>query len=130
MNRYKANILFLFSTIFILFSGFVFSQDSITIAKPKYNKAKFRELFTQANMMMMENFNDTALGTLLTLHQWDPANANVNFKIGQLYLLSTSEKPKAVEYLEAAVPKATNKYIPDEPNEKRCPELVYYSLGR
>lgn len=100
------------------------------IAKPKYNKSKFRELFTQANMEMMENFNDTALGTFLLLHTWDPANANVNFKIGQLYLLSSSGKSKAVDYLEAAATKATRNYIPDEPSEKRCPELVYYLLGQ
>ncbi len=126
MNRSKAKLLFLL--VFILFSGYTFSQDSITIART-YDKAKFRALFTQANLMMMENFNDTALGTLLQLHRWDPSNANVNFKIGQLYLLSSSEKSKAVEYLEAAAPKASRKYVPDEPNEKKCSELVYKLLG-
>ncbi|MBI4930337.1 MAG: OmpA family protein [Bacteroidetes bacterium] len=126
----KTNLLFSFSLVLIFLSGFAFSQDSIMVAKPKYNKAKFKELFTQANMMMLENFNDTALGTFLLLHQWDPANANVNFKIGQLYLLSSSEKSKAVDYLEAASPKATRRYIPDEPAEKRCPELVYFLLGQ
>ncbi|MEK6614679.1 MAG: hypothetical protein AABZ32_00995, partial [Bacteroidota bacterium] len=99
-------------------------------ATTKYSKAKFRELFTQGNMMMMENFNDTALGTFLLLHKWEPSNANVNFKIGQLYLLSSSEKSKAVDYLEAAAPKATNKYIPDEPAEKRCSQLIYNLLGQ
>lgn len=100
------------------------------IAKPKYNKAQFRELFTQGNLMMLENFNDTALRTFLTLIEWDPGNANVNFKIGQLYLLSSSEKANAVMYLEAATPKATSKYVPDEPSEKRSPELVYFLLGQ
>jgi len=118
--------------LLILLSVFSFSQDSIMIFNPtaKYNKTKFRELFTQGNLQMQENFNDTALGTFLLLHKWDPANANVNFKIGQLYLSSSSEKSKAVEYLEKAVPKATRKYIPDEPSEKRCPELVYKLLGQ
>jgi len=130
MKRNRASLLFLFSIVFILFSDHAFSQDSISNVKTKYSKAKFNELFTQANLMMTENFNDTALGTFLILHRWDPTNANVNFRIGQLYLLSTSEKSKAVDYLEAAAPKATRKYIPDDPSEKRCPELVYYSLGR
>lgn len=116
--------------LLVLFAGFAFSQDSTMLAKHKYSKAKFRELFTQANMTMLESFNDTALGTFLLLHKWEPSNANVNFKIGQLYLLSSSEKSKAVEYLEVAVPKATRKYIPDEPSEKRCPELVYKLLGQ
>lgn len=99
------------------------------IAKPKYNKAQFRDLFTQGNLMMLEGFNDTALRTFLILHDWDPDNANVNFKIGQLYLASSSEKANAVQYLEAAAPKATNRYEPDEPSEKKCPELVYKLLG-
>ena len=100
------------------------------IAKPKYNKAQFRSNFTQGNLMMLENFNDTALGTFLLLRDSDPENANVNFKIGQLYLKSSSEKSKAVAYFEAAAPKATRSYVPDDPSEKRCPELVYKLLGQ
>ena len=79
---------------------------------------------------MLEGFNDTAFHTFQVLHNWDPSNANINFKLGQLYLLSSSEKIKAVEFLESAAPKATRKYIPDDPTEKRCPELVYYLLGQ
>jgi outer membrane protein OmpA-like peptidoglycan-associated protein len=99
------------------------------IAKPKFNKTQFRQNFIEGNLMMLENFNDTALNTFLLLHEWDPTNSNVNYKIGQLYLKSSSEKSKAVEFLEVAVPKATRKYIPDEPSEIRCPELVYKLLG-
>lgn len=136
----------LISVIFIFFllfgiSQFSFAQtDTVRIGddiyvkkveKPKKtNKAKFRELFTQANLMMIEGFNDTALMTFLFLHDMEPGNSNINFKIGQLYLLSSSEKSKAVEYLELAAPKATRRYVPDEPSEKRCPELVYYLLGQ
>ncbi|MBI3502910.1 MAG: OmpA family protein [Bacteroidetes bacterium] len=98
--------------------------------KKKIDHHKFIELFTQGNLEMMEGFNDTALHTFHVLHEMDPLNANVNFKIGQLYLSSSSEKTKAVDYLEAAAPKATRNYIPDEPSEKRCPELVYYLLGQ
>ena len=129
MNNNRIKLHFSFSIILFLFSNFVFSQDSIMIAKPKFNKALFRKNFTEGNLMMMENFNDTALNTFLLLHEWDPTNANVNFKIGQLYLKSSSEKSKAVEYLETAAPKATRKYIPDDPSELRCPELVYKLLG-
>ena len=80
--------------------------------------------------MMMENFNDTALKCFLVLHDMDPTNANVNFKIGQLYLASSSEKSKAVDYLEAAVTRATRNYIPDDPGERHCSELVYNLLGQ
>lgn len=114
----------------LLLPALAFSQDTTKTHKSKYNKAKFNELFTQANTMMLENFYDTALRTFLVLHSWDPSNANVNFKIGQLYLLLSSEKSKAVDYLEKAAPKATRNYVPDEPKERKCPELVYYLLAQ
>lgn len=140
IKNIKANF-FIFSKLFCL-SLFLFFPSYLNIAfaslhhtgdtfpNPKYSKAQFKELFTQANLMMTEGFADTARGTFLLLHEWDPANANVNFKIGQLYLLSSSEKSKAVTFLENAAQKATRKYVPDEPSEKRCPELVYYFLGQ
>ncbi len=130
MNTNSIKLIFSFSLIIFLYSGFAFSQDSIMIAKPKFNKAQFRDLFAQGNMMINENFNDTALGTFLVLHDWEPDNANVNFKIGQLYLASSSQKPKAVAYLEAALPKASRSYTPDDPTEKHCPELVYFLLAK
>ena len=123
-------LLFCIPLFLLLHSQNVLAQDSIMIAKPKFSKAKFRELFTQGNLMMMENFNDTALRTFLALRDMDPDNANINFKIGQLYLKTSSEKSTAVQYLESAAPKATSRYVPDEPSEKRCPELVYFLLGQ
>lgn len=98
--------------------------------KPKYNKALFRQLHMEANQMMLENFNDTALRTLLILSNWDPSNANVNYKIGQLYLKTVSEKPMAVEYLERALPKVTRSYDPYDVMIKKCPENVYFLLGQ
>ncbi|MFH1004814.1 MAG: hypothetical protein V1781_04900 [Bacteroidota bacterium] len=132
----------LFQVIFFFIFPFIISNQQIVSAndsntifpvdstKHKYDKKKFRELFTQANLMMLEGFNDTAFKTFFILHKWDPANANINFKIGQLYLLSSFEKSKAVDFLEKAAPKATRRYIPDEPKEKRCPKLVYFLLGQ
>lgn len=123
----KYILLFIFS---ICLSTFLHASPADTIPKIKYDKNEFRRLFTQANLMTLENFNDTALNTYLLLHKWEPDNANINFKIGQLYLLSTSDKSKAVKYLEDAKPFASKKYIPNDPTEKKCSELVYYLLGQ
>ncbi len=124
------SLLFIVITSFFI-SNISYSQDSIFVAaKSNYNKSVFRELFVEGNLMMIEKFNDTAIKTFLVLHEMDPTNANVNFKIGQLYLASSSQKTLAVKYLEAAVSKASSKYTPDEPSEKRCPELVYKLLGQ
>ena len=130
MNNNRNRAFFLLPLIAFLYVSSGYAQDSIMIAKPKYNKAQFRDWFTQGNMMMLENFNDTALSTFLMLHDWDPENANVSFKVGQLYLKSSSEKSKSVEYLEKAALKATRNYVPDEPSEKKCPNLVYFLLGQ
>lgn len=138
--RFKKYIsFFVFCFSLCMCCNMLFAQDNMYMndqmyvkknIKPKIDKKKFRELFTEANMQMLENFNDTALNTFLVLYNMDPTNANVNFKIGQLYLASSSEKSKAVDFLEIAAPKATRNYIPDEPSEKRCPELVYKFLGQ
>ncbi len=136
----KNIIFFLLISSLLLNCSILFAQtDTVMIegqtyvkkvSKPKIDKRKFNALFTEANLMMMENFHDTALKTFLILHEMDPTNANINFKIGQLYLSSSSEKSKAVDYLEAAAPGATRNYIPDEPSERECPELIYYLLGQ
>ncbi|HEY4797510.1 MAG TPA: hypothetical protein VII99_00390, partial [Bacteroidia bacterium] len=105
-------------------SGICLSQDTSAI-----DKSTFKKLFTEANLEMMENSNDTALHTFLLLHKLRPTNANVNYKIGQLYLRSFSEKAKAIDFFESAIPYATSAYSDNNPMETHCPELVYYYLG-
>ncbi|HNO71141.1 MAG TPA: OmpA family protein [Bacteroidia bacterium] len=122
MNSKKISLFIILSIVWLQ----LFAQDTPV----KYSKARFREYFTQANLMTIESFNDTALKTLLLLNSWDPSNANINYRIGQLYLKSTSEKLKAVSFLETAAPKASKNYSPDDISERNCPYLVYYLLGQ
>ncbi len=139
MIKYNKKHLIFILAAFLFTNSIVKAQDTVyvdgqmyikKIQKPKINKTKFNELFTQGNMMMLENFDDTALGTFLTIHEVDPLNANLNFKIGQLYLRSPSQKLSSIEFLEVAVKKVTPNYSPDDANEKKCPALVYYCLGQ
>ncbi|HNO71140.1 MAG TPA: hypothetical protein PKO16_05150, partial [Bacteroidia bacterium] len=67
------------------------------------SKGKFRQYYTQGNLMMMEGFYDTAVKTFLVLYQSDPSNANINYKIGKCYMNMSGQKPKAIPYLENAI---------------------------
>ena len=90
----KSIFLFIFFSLFFMNGHVLFAQNDMMmvdgqmyvkkVPKVKIDKKKFNELFTQANLMMMESFNDTALRTFLILHDMVPNNANINFKIGQL----------------------------------------------
>src|SRR5437870_3708608 len=91
MHLRKHIHLYLFGCLFLNFNYGFTQSDTVIIdgssyikkdTKPKMDKHKFNTLFTEGNLMMMENFNDTALKTFLILHEMDPGNANVNFKIG------------------------------------------------
>lgn len=80
--------------------------------------------------MASEGFTDSALHSFIYLSKFDPANANLNYRIGVLYLQSRSQKTQSVPYLVQAATNVTKKYVPDDPGEKRAPELVYYYLGQ
>lgn len=68
----------------------------------------------------------------------DPENANLNWKVGEAYMLSYNEKSKALPYLEAAAAKRgkgyggvnTVGYDPFDPREKNAPPQVDYWLGK
>ena len=116
----------LLTTAFIFVSSaFLFAQGTIPM-----NKKEFREGFTQANLMMLEHFYDTALTAFLHIRDMDTTNANVNYKIGQIYLQTHTKKYKAQRFLEAAMSGVSKKYLPDEPAEKHCPELAYFYLAK
>jgi hypothetical protein len=104
--------------------------SSLTTFSQSFSKAKFKEYFTQGNLMMMDNFYDTAVRTFLTLHKFDPANANINYKIGVCYLHLPAQKSKSIPFLVNAIRQTTGTYREDEPGEKNAPEDALYYLGQ
>ncbi|MEW6469400.1 MAG: OmpA family protein [Bacteroidota bacterium] len=94
------------------------------------NKKVFREYFTQANLMLLENFYDTALATFGYIYRMDTMNANVNYKIGYILLQLPSNRMQAQRFLEKAVLNISSKYLEDEPSEKRAPRKALYYLGQ
>jgi len=71
---------------------------------------KFKEDFTEANLLMQEGYYNQALELWLQLYNEDPANANLNFKVGISYLHSVNDKDKALPYLEFAERSRTSAY--------------------
>lgn len=94
----------------------------------QYDKQEFRENFEQGNLMILEQFYDTALQTFLYLRQIDSNNANVNYKVGFLYL-NTTEKHLALPYLLKAADNVSTNYKEFDATEKSAPGIVYYYLA-
>lgn len=109
-------------SFFIISSYPTFSQS--------LSKSQFKDYFTQGNLMMLDNFYDTAVRTFLALNKFDAANANVNYKIGVCYLHLPAQKLKSIPYLENAIKQTSGEYREDEPNEKNAPEDALYYLGQ
>lgn len=104
----------------ILTSATVFAQGG---------KGDYRENFIQGNYLILEQNYALALKYFKDAYQIDSTNANINYKIGVCYLESATEKNKALAYLEKAVQNIGHNYNPEDPKEKKAPEMAYYSLG-
>ncbi len=105
---------------FLLIATSIFSQGG---------KSDYRELITQGNYLILEQNYSLALKQFKDAYWIDSTNANINYKIGLCYLESATEKNKALYYLEKAVQNVAHNYNPEDPREKKAPELAYYSLG-
>jgi len=118
-----------YSYLLIVFLFFYFSFPVRSFAQ-SISKSQFKELFTQGNLMILDNFYDTACKTFLSLNKADSSNANVNYKIGVCYLHLPGQKLKAIPYLEHAIKQTAGNYREDDPSEKNAPEDAAYYLGQ
>ncbi len=94
--------------------------------------------FEEASQLMEEKFYGQAAMVWKDLLAKDPENSNLNWKVGEAYMLSYNEKSKALPYLEAAAAKRgssygglnTSGYNPFDPKERNAPPKVDYWLGK
>ncbi len=119
----KKVILF-FSFASCSFPGFC-QNDSVV----KMSRKEFNDRFEEASLMLSEQFYDSALSVFKLLHKVQPANANINYKIGYIYLQSQTEKTKSIPYLEQSVTNISRNYRDLEPGEKHSPEITMYYLA-
>jgi outer membrane protein OmpA-like peptidoglycan-associated protein/tetratricopeptide (TPR) repeat protein len=114
MNK---GLLFLFATFFL--SVNVLAQDK-----------SFKELYAESfSYLEVENYSK-ALPILLEMFEMDKKNANTAFTIGNCYMNTQNEKPRAIPYFEAAKEKLTVEYRVGEFKEKNSPLEVIRFLGQ
>ena len=90
----------------------------------------FNQKFLEANTLMEENQYNVALPIWLELQAEQPANFNVNYKVGVCYINSANDKSKALNYMVKAVQNTTKNYDPFSSSEKKSPIESYFYLAR
>ncbi len=104
---------------------------SCLVIWPLWGKCQsFTETYKQAEDLLEDENYHQALIQYQGLLSESPNNANLNFKIGYCYLLTATEKNKAVPYLEFAVNRISDNYNATNPNEQNAPIEAYFYLGK
>jgi len=99
-----------------------------------YTKAQtqedFQTKFSEALYLEEERFNKNAGEIWLQLHEIEPENANVNYRLGISYLNSNINKFIALDYLKLIKPdQLTGNYDYYDVKEKKAPYEAYYYLA-
>ena len=89
--------------IIISFLSIIFLFLTLNCIAQNEAGKSFRELFIEAGYHIEFKNYRLALPVYLQLDSMDPGNANIQYRIGVCYLNSTTEKAKAIPYLEKAV---------------------------
>ncbi len=90
----------------------------------------FKELYAESfSYLELENYRE-ALPILLEMYEMDKKNANTAFTIGNCYMNTQNEKPRAIPYFEAAKEKLTVEYRVGDFKEKDAPLEVIRFLGQ
>ncbi|HRN36630.1 MAG: hypothetical protein M9900_03655 [Flavobacteriales bacterium] len=123
----------LYTTFIVLQLAFA-GNNLMAQAPPAGGVATFEE----ANRLMEEKFFGQAAEVWKELLDKDPENANLNWKVGEAYMMSYNEKSKALPYLRTASAKRgksygglnTAGYNPFDPKERNAPPQVDYWLAK
>jgi outer membrane protein OmpA-like peptidoglycan-associated protein len=114
MNK---GLLFLFATFFL-------SVNFLAQGK------SFKELYAESFSYLEVGNYRKALPILLEMFEMDKKNANTAFTIGNCYMNTQNEKPRAIPYFEAAKEKLTVEYRTGDFKEKDSPLEVIRFLGQ
>ncbi|HPS84043.1 MAG TPA: hypothetical protein PLA88_06990, partial [Bacteroidales bacterium] len=118
----------IFLTFLLVFTAVsLMSQPIDDIAKMQNDK-KYRDAYDKAEAALLDFNYEEALEIYL---KWDsvyPNNANLNFKIGYCYANMSSDKPRAIPYLEKAASSVVREYVGDY-IESNAPVDLFMLLG-
>lgn len=91
--------------------------------------ADLKETFLEAeSYFLFEEYNE-ALPLYLKIHRADPANDNINYKIGVCLLNDPYQKSKSISYLQQASGNINPKYRENSYKETQAPPEVIFYLG-
>jgi hypothetical protein len=113
---------------YITISFNAFSQKKAPITDE--NKKSFSSRFSDAEFHIINENYLLALPLYLELHNEEPENANLNYKVGFCYMNITGEKLLSIPYLEKAVLDVSDRYIEFEASEKHAPVMAYYFIAK
>jgi outer membrane protein OmpA-like peptidoglycan-associated protein len=89
----------------------------------------FRGVFSDAEYYFLYNDFQEALPLYKQLYNFDPNNANVNYRIGLCYLNIPGLKSKSIEFLERAKNNLTESYQEGSFREDKAPLNTFFHLG-
>ena len=108
----------------------LFLMLSATLFLRAQSEEDFQAKFSEALYLEEERFNKNAGEIWLQLHNLEPENANVNFRLGLSYLNSNINKFKALDYLKLIkVDQLTGNFDYYDSKEKKAPYESYYYLA-
>jgi hypothetical protein len=108
-------------SLFLLISGLHLAAQNVE---------EFNDLFAEGLYLEEERFNKNAGEIWHELHEMEPENANINFRLGLSYLNSNVNKYKSLDYLQLIQPdQLTGNFDYYDPNEKKAPIESYYYLA-
>lgn len=94
------------------------------------DKNEFNAKFSEALQLEEERFNANAGIIWHELHEMEPNNANINFRLGLSYLNSNVNKYKSLDYLKLIQEdQLTNNFDYYDPTEEQAPIESYYYLA-
>ncbi len=89
----------------------------------------FKRVFVDAEYFLLYEEYKDALPLYLEIHNNQPNNSNINYRIGQCYLNIHNEKSKANSYFEKAILNVSDKYKEGYYTETKAPREAFLLYG-
>ena len=114
---------------FLLF-GTNYSQITTDDFEKNLKNASFKQKFETANSFMEDYLYEFATKIWLNLIEEQPANSNINYKLGLCYLNSSLDRNKALKHLLIAEKNVSKRYDPFSSGETNAPFETHHYLGQ
>ena len=119
-----------FNFFTLIFQLLIWANASAQTSTVFPDQGSYTKNFKKAEDYLEHGEIIPALNYFINAYKYDSVNANINFKIGSIYLLHPTKKHLAETYLEKAVLNVSEKYKEYDPAEKRAPPSAILDLAR